>query len=290
MSNSNGSIYIVELNEINQIQPSGYHMEISKLIKQNNIQQSIPNNMNTSLSNNYFQHPNNMTSIQKDQLKNIFSSKSNNSNNLNLLAANQNKNSNDQNINMGIEMPMESKKRKINPIMLDDKKNGNLQNYGMNYSNTNGLNNLFGNYINDINPMQNNINESNYINQFISGDKHMHENDNCNLCKVLRFDSIQTREVNIKLDLADEFSAGFIWENKINSYYSYIKFIINNKILFYNYLNGKFIKHFVCNNFVYVYYDTNNLIHISSLLNTNVNYYYMFCFSFKINFFPIKLF
>lgn len=170
---------------------------------------------------------------------------------------------------------MEGKKRKINPVMLDDKKNGNLTNYPINYANSNGGNNImFGNYMNE-NPIQNPVQDNSMMNQYM-GDKHNHENDNCNVCKVMRFDSIQTKEVNIKLDLADDFNVSFVWENKINSYSSYIKLIINNKVLFYNNLNGKFIKHFVCNNFVYVYYDTNNLIHISSLLNTNVNQIILF--------------
>ncbi len=171
-----------------------------------------------------------------------------------------------------MEIPIEAKKRKINPVMLDDKKNGTLGSYPINYTNSNGGGNnnmMFGNYMNDEN-MQNPVQENGFLPQFKGGDRHVHENDNCGVCKIMRFDSIQTKEVNIKLDLADDYAASFVWENKTNSYSAYIKMIINNKVLFYNHLNGKFIKHFVCNNFVYVYYDTNNLIHISSLLNTNV--------------------
>jgi len=71
ISNSNGSIYIVELNEFMNIQPSNYHMEISKLMSKS-IPQNIPSNGN--IGNNYFQNPNNLiNNNQKDQLKIIFS-------------------------------------------------------------------------------------------------------------------------------------------------------------------------------------------------------------------------
>lgn len=265
----------MELNEFNQIQPSGYHMEISKLMNKS-IPQNIPNNQNLGINN--IQNPNLISYIQKDQLKIIFSPGNNNgnnhahmnsSNNINLISTNQIKNSNESNLNIGMENPIENKKKKINPILLDDNKNGNCANYPINYSNSNGGNMVFGNYMSDIN-MHNSMNDQGFTNFSMIGEKHLQEKDNCDMCKILRFDSIQTKEVNIKLELADDFSASFVWENKVNLYYSYIKLVINDKILFYNHLNGKFIKHFVCNNFVYVYYDTNNLIHISSLLNTNV--------------------
>ena len=139
-----------------------------------------------------------------------------------------------------------------------------------NINNINNINNdifkrkkIIPNYINDESLSQNNINNS-YNN------RNHNNNDACNLCKIMHFEDIQTKKVVIKIDLAFELSSSFIWENKVNSYYSYTELIINNKILFYNYLEGRFIKDFACNNFVHVYYDTNNLLHISSLLNTKV--------------------
>jgi len=71
ISNSNGSIYILELNEFINIQPSNYHIEISKLMSKS-IPQDIPSYVN--IGANYFQNPNNLiNNSQKDQLKIVFS-------------------------------------------------------------------------------------------------------------------------------------------------------------------------------------------------------------------------
>ena len=227
--------------------------------KQNYIEYSNLSNAAQNFSQNNF-----MNIMPKDQLRIIFPPNMNNN-----VMNNQNKNTLTES-NM-TEINQDGKKKKIIPSQTEDyKKNlphqGYNSNYNINYPNQNG-NLIYPNFINEM-PMENQV-HNHLAGGYAPKDKN-NEDDNCNICKVLKFDSISTKTANIKLDLADDYSASFVWENKINNYSSYIKLIINDKILFYNYLNGKFIKHFVCNNFVYVYYDTNNLIHISSLLNTNV--------------------
>ena len=213
--NSNGSIYTIELSDSFKIEPSNFHMEISKHINPNN--NHTINNYNIDIDNN--NNNKSLISATSFNLKNDINNYNDN-----------------------------SKRKNIVPIKMNNIQNENI-------------------------PIENNnTNEGhNYNYNHNNNNTHNHNNEACNLCKIMHFEDIQTKKVTIKLDLAFDLTASFIWENKVNSYFAYTKLIINNKILFYNHLEAKFIKDFVCNNFVYVYYDTNNLLHISSLLNTKVN-------------------
>jgi hypothetical protein len=84
-------------------------------------------------------------------------------------------------------------------------------------------------------------------------------------------DNLEKKPICCKINQFDSSIIYLIWENKIYDNYCTITLQINDKYLYSNKYEGKMIRLFAYNNFFYVFYDTQNLIHVNTLFNNIVN-------------------
>jgi hypothetical protein len=89
----------------------------------------------------------------------------------------------------------------------------------------------------------------------------------------LKKEMLEKKPICCKITQFDSSNIYLIWENKIYDNFCTITLQINDKYLYSNKYEGKMIRLFAYNNFFYVYYDTQNLIHVNTLFNNIVNLY-----------------
>jgi hypothetical protein len=92
----------------------------------------------------------------------------------------------------------------------------------------------------------------------------------CLRCQKQKIDNLETKIVNLKLDSLEDFRVYMSWENKVYDNNCIIQLRINEKVLYHNKFENKLIRLFGCNNFIYAFYDANNLLSVYTIFNTMV--------------------
>jgi hypothetical protein len=81
---------------------------------------------------------------------------------------------------------------------------------------------------------------------------------------------LEKKPVCCKINQFDSSSIYLLWENKTHDNYCTIALQVMDKFLYSNKYEGKLIRKFAYNNFFYVFYDTQNLVHVNTLFNNIV--------------------
>ncbi len=125
-------------------------------------------------------------------------------------------------------------------------------------------------------PVQQNYNNTSQIN--LSSNSQIVQD--CLRCQKLKYDSLETKTVQIKIDSLNQ-SAAIIYENKVYDNYSTITLKLSDKIFYHNKFENKLIRIFSANNSFYVIYDANNLLSVFTIFNTmvkiNLHRFYKIC-------------
>jgi hypothetical protein len=95
-------------------------------------------------------------------------------------------------------------------------------------------------------------------------------NQDCLRCQKFKYDSLETKIVQIKIDSFDQLKIAIIYENKVYDNYSLVTLKISDKIFYHNKFENKLIRLFCANNAFYVIYDANNLLSVFTIFNTMV--------------------